>query len=257
MSLLEPPAADVYLDPQLDLTPLTDTYLFYPCSGGDLLTPLMMFAQHIRGFCFADYGYFRPKQQNVRRFGLDKLVDEAGPIMAPNGEWIYEDRQAIRDQSGDFGWQFDKLIERYRLLDTGKSFEMMRTGADARDAFFQLSEPLGIFFYRGDSLGEGGSGIHWNSQDMHFEIGRRLVDGGLLITDGCNPGAAVADYAFGHAVTRAREMTPGSPWRSKLHLTSVLVPHGDLKCVGYAGYRYGATLIWQFSKRSSWKRQQI
>lgn len=250
------PVSDgIVLDPDLDLSPLADTHLFYPCSGGDLWTPMVMFAPFVKGFCFADYGYFRPNHQNTRHYGLDVAVEEAGPIPAPNGEWELISRDIIPSGKGIWGEKLYSLKEHYRLIATGKMFEVIRAGIDARDAFARFAEPLGVFFYRGDSLGEGGSGIPWNSADMHDLISQRLIHEGLFITDGCNPGQPPAEYPGNSAVITAREMKPGDFWRWGAYLKDNLGDGGDISCVGFAGYHYGGTLVWRYCKAAAAKNR--
>lgn len=47
---------------------------------------------------------------------------------------------------------------------------------------------ISIFFYRRDSEGEGGSGQYWLSPTLFNLILYKMVDGGLIVTDGSNMG---------------------------------------------------------------------
>lgn len=47
---------------------------------------------------------------------------------------------------------------------------------------------IAVFFYRGDSRGEGGSGVYVLGKKFFDNLATRLIDGALIITDGHNSG---------------------------------------------------------------------
>lgn len=106
---------------------------------------------------------------------------------------------------------------------------------------------MGVFFYRGDSLGEGGSGDLWLDQKHLEEVCDKLVDGGLIVTDGSN-------HREDHAIRplwRYNHKKP--PTDDPRELVESIDPFTDksgrhFTCVGYAGYKYGPTLIWRVRK---------
>ena len=57
------------------------------------------------------------------------------------------------------------------------------------DAVITLTslDKLSVFFYRGDSIGESGSGQWWLGPKLFNFMLDKLLDGGLIITDGSNP----------------------------------------------------------------------
>lgn len=216
---MDPPQPSITIDPSADLSGLAGTSLFYPCSGADLLTPMSLFAGKVATMRFVDRGYFRPKHQDTRHFGLDIPVAEAGPILPSADEWSllkngHEelDSKVDEDEDDDFdSWQryrsIARLTETYHHNPSGREFQVIRSNDDARLAFDRLNDPLGIFFYRGDSLGEGGSGILWNDAPLMERVMRKLVNGGLLVTDGSNPGEGSHRSVSRHApLLSAREM---------------------------------------------------
>jgi len=243
------------IDPSADLSALSGTCLFYPCSGADLQTPMALFADKVSSLYFADHGYFRPGHQDTRNHGLDISIAEAGAIPAPNGEWSFRCRtfeKASRrddDEDVDPHVRFSdvaKLTETYYHEVVDADFRVLRSNDDARRVFDKLPDPLGVFFYRGDSLGEGGSGILWNDMPLMERVLRKLVNGGLLVTDGSNPGDAKRQSVGRHRpVLQAREMRSAEQGLDWIGCTFKNTLGRRLTCIGYAGQRYGATLIWQ------------
>lgn len=100
---------------------------------------------------------------------------------------------------------------------------------------------LGVFFFRGDNPveGENSSCVLWLGGDLFSRVLTRLVVGGLVVTDGSNPGPngpkRLGDFYHNRMVGSAA--------------SSVALPfdYGGRKftCVGYAGEKNGPTLIWQ------------
>lgn len=255
---MDPPQPSITIDPSADLSGLAGTSLFYPCSGADLLTPMSLFAGKVATMRFVDRGYFRPKHQDTRHFGLDIPVAEAGPILPSADEWSllkngHEelDIKVDEDEEDDFDfWQryrsIARLTETYHHNPSGREFQVIRSNDDARLAFDRLNDPLGIFFYRGDSLGEGGSGILWNDAPLMERVMRKLVNGGLLVTDGSNPGEGSHRSVSRHApLLSAREMRTAEHALEMIGYSFKNFVGRRLTCIGYAGQRYGATLIWQ------------
>ena len=258
MMPMDPPEPNITIDPGADLSGLAGTSLFYPCSGADLLTPVTLFAGMVATLHFVDRGYFRPGHQDTRHFGLDHPVAEARPILPPAHEWsvlkkCHEelDSKDDEDDEEDYDpWRryrgIASLTETYHHNPSGREFRLIRSNDDARRAFDGLNDPLGVFFYRGDSLGEGGSGILWNDAPLLERVMGKLVNGGLLVTDGANPGEGDHRSFSQHApLLSARAVRTAKHAREKIGYSFTDFVGRRLKCIGYAGQRYGATLIWQ------------
>lgn len=255
---MDPPQPSITIDPGADLSGLAGTSLFYPCSGSDLLTPLTLFAGKVATLRFVDRGYFRPGDQDTRHFGLDRPAAETGPILPPAHDWSLlkkdhaeQESKDDEDDEEDFDpWRryrgIVRLTETYHHNPSGREFRVIRSNDDARRAFVGLNDRLGVFFYRGDSLGEGGSGILWNDAPLMERVLGKLVNGGLLVTDGSNPGdghhrsfSQHAPLLSAHGVRTARHA------RERIGYAFTDFAGRRLTCIGYAGQRYGATLIWQ------------
>lgn len=255
------PQPEITISADADLSALAGTSLFYPCSGADLLTPMTLFADKVAQLHFIDRGYFRRGHQDTRHFGLDSPVAEAAPIPSSANEWsLLEkrheelDSEVDKDDEDDFDpWRryrgIARLTETYHHSPSGREFVVIRSNDDARRAFDGLNDPLGVFFYRGDSLGEGGSGILWNDAALMERVMGKLVNGGLLVTDGSNPGEGDHRSVSRHApLLAAREIQTAAHALDMIGRTFKSFVGRRLTCIGYAGQRYGATLIWQVAR---------
>lgn len=58
---------------------------------------------------------------------------------------------------------------------------------DVREVVERMNN-ITVFFYRGDSRGEGGSGVYVLGKKFFDSLAKHLVDGALIITDGSNSG---------------------------------------------------------------------
>lgn len=194
------------------LEPISGTALVYPCSGNDLETPLRLFGSSVSEFFFVDTRR-RPRMPD----GLEAFASRATGSVSP-GASMYSD------------------------LETGNKYQVhlwKRRGEDALDEI----PSLGVFFHRGDTLadGEGSSGVPWLGRQWLDVILAKLVPGGLIVTDGSNC------------------PIDGPPELMKFYFNRSIGPEAVSKvsefefsarrfaCVGYAGERYGPTLIWQVS----------
>lgn len=63
-------------------------------------------------------------------------------------------------------------------------------------AVFSTLENISIFFLRGDSNGEGGSNQGWFRKNIFNYILDKLVDGGLIVTDGSSNYHTCPDVAW-------------------------------------------------------------
>ena len=125
-------------------------------------------------------------------------------------------------------------------LGSGHNFRLHRRQDRAEAVLHELPK-LGVFFFRGDNPvhGEGSSGVLWLGGDLFSRVLTLLVPGGLVVTDGSNPGSNgpkhLSDFYHNRNVGRAA--------------TSVAVPFEyrgrSFTCIGYAGEKNGPTLIWR------------
>jgi hypothetical protein len=236
---------------------LIDETLFYPCSGKDWETPLNLFAPYITDFWFVDCNYFLDdaylSDWEIQEFGYMRPADQQEPVLMEDG------RYALLDVSiqGPPRWNPRKrhitpciLTETYHHLATGRSIRIHRRRGYGYSAIAREIDRLGVFFYRGDSQGEGGSGNTWLRSSNLERALCKLIDGGLVVSDGSDgrrylrlTGTYKALYVHedNHRVPQLPAqalIAKRPPFRDKDH-------HRLFTCIGYAGERYGPTMIWQ------------
>lgn len=245
---------------QRDFTPnpnLGDGVLFYPGAGSDWQTPVCLFRHLIKNFRFIDECYDKPKfLPEVNQGGRETDLRIA---LSSRLVWSFQDSHSI-----EIEWQREDGLRALRSLDRS----------------------IGIFFYRGDS--SEGSDLWWLFHDDGSQVGRRagksqrlrrdpekmvdanepfglfhevldrLVDGGLIVTDGSkgdgdgyitrdgNPFAypALSDFLG------QRKISPEEAMRESKSFTGPL--GHSIQCVGCLDRIHsndkGPTLIWQIRK---------
>lgn len=219
------------------LEPLKDTTLFYPCSGSDCRTPVNIFAPFVNKFLFVDIKYFTEKSAReeqsllARSDGYEFLESQ---IM---GKPIARMESRHDENGNEYPWiEPCLLVEKYRHLESGRVVHIHRRRGFGQKVLESEISQIGVFFYRGDSPGEGGSGTRWLSKRWLEKFLPRIKDGGLIVTDGsmsdpkqfkrfqknCDIGCK--------AVEKSRPFTKYGRY---------------FECIGYAGMRYGPTLIWK------------
>jgi hypothetical protein len=200
--------ADMHIDPT-HLERIRGTTLFYPCCGRDLGVPIQLFGSVVSAFYFVDVA--GPRHRRAQDDGLIPLVRgrSAGP-------------------------------RRYRHRTSGSEFELHLLQKRGEEVFPDIPN-LGVFFHRGDTLadGEGSSGVPWLGGAWLVTIFRTLVPGGLLVTDGSNcpvDGPPELRAFHGDRTLGPRAARKARPFE---------FAGRRLACVGYAGERYGPTLVWR------------
>ena len=76
-----------HLLPDIDLSRIDGKRLYYPCAGGDLLTPVKMFSPTITTFFFVDRAYFCPGHHDMQfDEDLNRTVECNSPLLAKDSE---------------------------------------------------------------------------------------------------------------------------------------------------------------------------
>ncbi|HPZ44293.1 MAG TPA: hypothetical protein PL078_09865, partial [Bacillota bacterium] len=183
--------------------------LYYPCCWDDTIVPIRIFLNKVNQFHFAD----------IHRIGLPALGEGHERGRRPTTT-VFKDGEFCKGRRGNLiirPWSVSKskvcnlninqetisfartLSENVILIKNPGIYKEiwtnLRDGSKAEvfchynDGILTLSslEKLSIFFYRGDSIGEGGSGQWWLGPKLFNYLLDKLLDGGLIITDGSNP----------------------------------------------------------------------
>lgn len=237
------------------ISQLSGYSLFYPCSGNDLMPAIELFGSYINEFWFADRAYFP----------LDQPMSLASPVIAAD----HPDYRLIDVQlSGPDGadWELRQIDKRnrvlwcepgirteiYEVVPFNKQIVIHRRRGSAPWALRKVIQEMGIFYYRGDGF-EGGSALDWFSRSwgrggetpLRDEIINRLIDGGLIVTDGSTTGRnkeykTFAQFAWNDNISGRDAYAESKPFTDRLG--------NRFRCIGYAGHRYGPTLIWLVEK---------
>lgn len=244
-----PASARVEASPDLDH--LSETTLYYPCCGRDWSDPLRLFGPWVRHLRLVD---------THRRFGSGSKFGRLSPSEYPEWKFLHREREEEATDTDDLGAGSGgeapatregpvTVSEVYRHRPTGREVTLHWTRMDGRQALDRFADSLGVFFHRGDGgpckhPGEGASGSHWLCKAWLTPVLHRLVNHGFIVTDG-SCGEEYPELSRFH-----RDNTVDGA-RAVREAQDFTVDGFDFQCVGFAGPRYGPTLIWQVSKTPS------
>ncbi len=196
---------------------------FYPCAGSDINPAISFFNTKVDSFWFVDSRSYRHRLPKIDIVGRPKPLEE---FSLGNAKVM---RVQMKDRFGN------RNIELNFVDGDGEFVFRTLFGANA-----ELD--LTVFFYRGDSRGEGGSGVCWLS-DVDSESGNpgllklvleNLRKPGLIATDGSNGHDGFRKYFD------ATDDIPDAHLRS----APFCVDDFDLSPVDSVGPRYGPTIVW-------------
>ncbi len=220
--------------------------LFYPCCGDDTREPIQLFIDRITEFHFADSRRFptlptayvcpgipaaRPHRTNGVRFPHRGYIFDPTPVFqwAERDEPTHKEVWTVRGRPGE-------------------TITLYGHKADGEETFNKLPA-LSVFYYRGDSPGEGGSGVWWLGPRLFHRILDKLVDGGLIVTDGSNP-----DPGFRHVpwnplweTNRWWDLRAGEPEPKDLVWEFEYAGRRFIRLME-CGYRYGPVYAWRVER---------
>ena len=187
---------------------IRNTALFYPCSGNDLGLPISLFAPVVSDFYFVDLRMPRlPDMRHMARRSTSRRDDHPDEFVHLASESVFRVHR----------WQ--------------------RHAEESLDDVLAL----GVFFFRGDNpvQGEGSSGVLWLGGDLFTRVLSLLVPGGLVVTDGSNPGpngpSQLSAFYHNRDVGRAA-VSEATPFEYSGRAFT---------CIGYVGEKNGPTLVWR------------
>jgi len=201
--------------------------LFYPSSGGDVIQPVSTFLPFIDEFWFVDTNYDLT-QPLLANKGLNLNFESSewqrlsGTTIRANEPYEIEvQREAYRHESTD-----RKIIVN---VCRGRGYDLFRT------AFRIPNEMISVFFYRGDSPGESGSGFYWLRRPIIKFVLKQLEKNALLVSDGSNAISQLSAFHRNGSIGRhaVDESTPFTIYERRI------------EPIAYLGERYGPTLAWK------------
>lgn len=170
----------------------TGRVFIYPCSGKDVVAPILAFGAHVDIFIFVDINYQFNKFKAPSPSGWSELTDSV-TIEGPPVEdikYVVNDKHKYREVVP--AWRRSK----YSHAGSGRQIDVIFRRGFGQYALHELNdESLGIFFHRGDSSIEGGSGVYYlrNKRMSHKPISRlmdvikrKLIYPAYIVSDGSN-----------------------------------------------------------------------
>jgi hypothetical protein len=230
------------------LKSLEDTTLFYPCSGNDFFTPFYLFSPHVTTFWFVDVSYFSSGHQNSIGAGLDLPANKCSPLLDDKDYQLLDTRIEGEPDWDQYNRDIDRCVrtEIYKHIASGRTITIHRRRGYGFTAFdTENLGKLGVFFYRGDSGGEGGSPSNRWFRKVRFKIVTdKLCENGIIVTDGSNSDGKMKNflgkYNWEEKYPIGQELIDDLP--------SFQFDSKTFQCVGYAGKKYGPTAIWRVER---------
>lgn len=170
-----------------NITSLPDGVLFYPCSRSDIFTPIMEFSDWVDQFWFVDKYKYHQGIGITRAFELSKLLSEHFEKI---DELIWEPEK--REDPSEWSLTDPVIItETFKRKKDGRKITVNLRKGDGLSCLNKREfGNVSVFFYRGDSSGEGGSGQGWfrdkDTRKRFRQIIERIPSGGLIAADGSN-----------------------------------------------------------------------
>ena len=200
--------------------------LFYPSADRDIELPVTTFLPYVDHFWFVDSSYrlTAPLLKEFEEYRLRKSRFEVREGLTLRHEQPFQVRISH---------------ETYSIPDSERLFSVHACkglGYDTfRVAIKNVGKKLSVFFYRGDSPGDGGSRFYWLRTPTIRYLFEQLDPTAIVVSDGSNAQSPFAEF---HRNTEVKDAAAdlARPFR---------IADRDLRCVGYLGERYGPTLVWQ------------
>jgi hypothetical protein len=226
--------------------------LYYPSAGVDMLEAFATFNKQVSKFYFCDLKY--PQAT------MSRLVDSLNFPVRFGYTLVSSTQQG--DIYAKLTYRFDEFKRRYRWLEPS-SVTFTYEGTEGRQVHIiyrrgfgemglsELTAPeLGVFMHRGDSAGEGGSGVRYlANKKKRFDPLSRLFDviasrtNGtfIVVSDGSNT-------AFRELIRHKSVSRSGSEIYQQIRSTPFERCGFFWHCIGWMQPRYGPTLVWGLSK---------
>jgi len=243
--------------------------LFYPCSGYDTYHPIRLFVDSISEFHFIDNrmptlectidGYqesdTRPNHSINRApknifskeivkgvFAFEPYEDNVDIELLKHWE-----RRGIKS-TGFEGNNGELYKQEWELVKDNRKITIYRHMQDGLAALTKI-EQMAVFFLRRDSHGEGGSGQSWFQESIFKLILDKLLDGGLIVTDGSSWDPQSYETAEWKSLWAHRDKNIKD---IKNKPNDFEYYNREFRCIGVLGLMYGPgygpVYVWQVKK---------
>ncbi|TJX13002.1 hypothetical protein E9840_11270 [Tissierella creatinini] len=237
--------------------------LFYPCCGDDTFEPIKLFIDTVSEYHFVDTRLSillpilectpgRANEETLRPQGFSERH------IIPSSIIKSLDMRGIEQRKLN-----NKAIDQLKELDieiVGRIYNETRTEkqewiyAPDDDQRIQVCrhkqnglvkfmdfDKIAVFFFRGDSIGEGGSGQGWLQVKIFDLIIGKLVDGGFIVSDGSGYYDDFDDVPWKPLFKK-----DNSSWDSDLERPKDFsYKNRRFTCIGECGERYGTVYLWK------------
>lgn len=222
--------------------------LFYPSSGGDTLEPLTQFHTQVNHFIFCDiHSVALPVVQgSFERPEFVHSLDCTFPVKLVSQHFEQRDRTGRIELNRPYASRLLSMACYYYRevweFTSGRRITIDIFIEDSIEVFKRLNK-LGVFFYRGDSMNESGSGVRWLGPNLFPKVVNKLMDGGLIVTDGSNPDQNQLDTPwmelYQHSHWNYPDLKEGE--RPK----DFIYHDRSFRIIGELTPRYGKTYLWK------------
>ena len=218
--------------------------LFYPCAGPDWKDAFRYFSEEVDEFIFCDLKYkFNPKNLNRFLIGNSDFEDISFTLRLP---------RKIIDHTANFenvklmSAEYTKFVKHKISNKTKKIIFKMEAGQDCLDSFNE--DEIYVFFHRGDSEGEGGSDLHFFSDErgiakkLYSRLIKRLAPISYVVTDGSN------NDVIKNQSLNLKDMTD-EQIQNKIIGKNFIQDNFEWTCIKRLNDKYGPTLVWKVIKK--------
>ena len=144
------------------ISPDTKSALFYPSAGKDIQFPLIIGLPYCTDFYFYE----------ITRLPQPRMVEPKFSFMGLSATSVEMDSP-------------DRLCYEIEIDSVPRRIWFMRMN---NETFLDVDIPLGFYFHRGDSWGNGGSGQKWDSEHLPALVDKANSKAGLRILTDAEPG---------------------------------------------------------------------
>lgn len=228
--------------------------LYYPAAGDDMQEAISVFSGYVSKFYFCDLRY--PQGVEDRLMGCSYLP----------ASFCYRPSSLIRrgDIRAELAYRYDESNRRYRWLEpssvvctylgpSGCQVRIIyRRGFGEMGLSELTAQELGVFMHRGDSAGEGGSGVTYlANKKRRFQALSMLFD---LIASRAGASMIIVSDGSNTDISELRRYSSGNKCGSEIYdqiKESTFEKYGFLwRCIGWMQPRYGPTLVWGLNRES-------